>query len=1019
MLSNGDRIMTMFNPYTESDPRLIGVLHEVSTRMRTCDSPKYGKKESPVIKEIQLIMNQSNENADQAYHIDSFMNNRTVTILLSTGLDEKDEYGTLTMMHHGGYMDMFKLPAHLKNKHKITQDDWEVMLVDTVTMMNQALSEEGCKEGLNLHSFSEQERGIWEDLLIGNGVLNADGGRLPENELTNSMYDNCNRNKHKVGDGILFNSNRIHKGTRGNNTDTGTQVEKVREDFNGRLVMYIAFDSELATKESNAHFLLNTSLVIYMESLFQKLSLSQKSEHISKRSGMFTKQLANGLVKDHFKDEKSICIIPGDGNCQFGSVAEGLQWALCWIRDNVDKEVYATCQVYDKIVKVATKHNGVILLRQMMCGVLEEEFLNGKSCDNEFTTEPIVYDVEAKTFHAKVCTAFIDLLGSRVTMPSQLDVAKYIRTMRTNKVWGDIISLLTMRFMFRKYVQLAKCQFTKDKDDVQDECDMDEIFPEPRYVLRIFYFAAQNHYDLVMDCNPDSKVNQYNKNKMHHVHVRTQCFHDSGLFEIKETPEYGMGLYATDEIPKGKLVSIYPLPLPEHCYGNRNNIPSDCDARHIYIEGGVYYDNSPDVLHFVKNAATGIYEPTPEGTSIGLAMLINSSRGSTALRKNCVRKHVECTMVEERNRNDLNMIHNYKCVITSKVVMKGEQFAVDYNVDASDARIAESLLSEDKSVGGRRRGTARAAVDPAPKNFNAGVDDIANSSRTRKRKKEEFDTVDVADELHVSSKRAGRGKDIRKRTRARIIKEPMKEESKLKKVKAPKKEKTPKKEKAVVEKVTHEVDPENSELVKQLAIQKAHLESVFANQVKELEAEWASKLLKEEEKHKSMLDISELKLKAQYVEEKSALELRLQTQYSKAKSDMESSLYGCQIEILGLQRELEPFLQDRDHATMLSRFVAQDQAHVTDMRVENYRARELLRPARQPLTQHRGQQMLQSTEDAFQAFCSTQPMERTLFPALPPPPTQPALPPPLSLPALPAPPTPPTKMKIEGKPKNV
>ena len=132
-------------------------------------------------------------------------------------------------------------------------------------------------------------------------------------------------------------------------------------------------------------------------------------------------------------------------------------------------------------------------------------------------------------------------------------------------------------------------------------------------------------------------------------------------------------------------------------------------------------------------------------------------------------------------------------------------------------------------------------------------------------------------------------------------------------------------------------------------------------------------------------------------------ELRLKVQYSEATSEMESTINGCQIEILGLQRELEPFLQDREHATMLSRFVSQDAARVTDIRVDNYRARELLRPTRQPLSQQRGQQMLRSTtDDAFLAFLATQP---TLLPALDPPPTQPALLPPLILPALPAPPT--------------
>jgi hypothetical protein len=159
--------------------------------------------------------------------------------------------------------------------------------------------------------------------------------------------------------------------------------------------------------------------------------------------------------------------------------------------------------------------------------------------------------------------------------------------MRVDREWGDIVSLLTMGYMFGKYVQLAKCEFTRDEEDVQDEfLDRDDTVSKPGYVLRVFYFA-QNHYDLVMDCNPDSKQNQYNKNKMRNVYVRTQCFYDSGLFAIKETPDYGIGLYATDDIPEGKLLSIYPLPIPEYIYGNRKNIPSDCDGRHIYRRKGL------------------------------------------------------------------------------------------------------------------------------------------------------------------------------------------------------------------------------------------------------------------------------------------------------------------------------------------------------------------------------------------------------------------------------------------------
>ena len=215
------------------------------------------------------------------------------------------------------------------------------------------------------------------------------------------------------------------------------------------------------------------------------------------------------------------------------------------------------------------------------------------------------------------------------------------------------------------------------------------------------------------------------------------------------------------------------------------------------------------------------------------------------------------------------------------------------------------------------------------------------------------------------------------------------------------------------------VPPEVVPAKTELELQKAHLESVFANQVIELEAEWASKLLKEKEQHLSILNISELKWKVDHSEAKSALELRLQTQYSLARSEMESTINGCQIEILGLQRELEPFLQDREHSTMLNRFISQDAARVTDTRVDDYRARELLRQVRQPLyvplSLQRGQQLRPNTEEAFRAFPATQPTQTTLLPALPPAPTQPALPPTLIFPAiLPAP-----TLKIEDQQKNV
>ena len=111
-----------------------------------------------------------------------------------------------------------------------------------------------------------------------------------------------------------------------------------------------------------------------------------------------------------------------------------------------------------------------------------------------------------------------------------------------------------------------------------------------------------------------------------------------------------------------------------------------------------------------------------------------------------------------------------------------------------------------------------------------------------------------------------------------------------------------------------------------------------------------------------MLKISELKLQVEHSKAQSELELRLQTEHSEAQSELVSTLHGCQIEILGLQRELEPFLQEREHATMLSRFISQDAARVTDTRVDDYRARELLRTVRQPLSLQRGQQLRPNTE---------------------------------------------------------
>jgi hypothetical protein len=67
ILENGARVMTMLDPEKETDDRLVCVLDEVYRQMRTCDPKKYDKEVCPRMKEIQLIMNPSND-ADQQYH---------------------------------------------------------------------------------------------------------------------------------------------------------------------------------------------------------------------------------------------------------------------------------------------------------------------------------------------------------------------------------------------------------------------------------------------------------------------------------------------------------------------------------------------------------------------------------------------------------------------------------------------------------------------------------------------------------------------------------------------------------------------------------------------------------------------------------------------------------------------------------------------------------------------------------------------------------------------------------------
>ena len=102
-----------------------------------------------------------------------------------------------------------------------------------------------------MFSVTERERKIWVTLLHGNGLSSKEGIAFSERDMSHAR----NRDEDRIGEGVLFRSNRSHLGV-GNQKDGEGVLE---EDLDERLVIYFAFGSE-----EPANFLQNTSLVIYV-----------------------------------------------------------------------------------------------------------------------------------------------------------------------------------------------------------------------------------------------------------------------------------------------------------------------------------------------------------------------------------------------------------------------------------------------------------------------------------------------------------------------------------------------------------------------------------------------------------------------------------------------------------------------------------------------------------------------------------------------------------------------------------
>ena len=1009
---NGNRALLIVHPSTNKDPRMLDFIAWVSHMMTVRFPTEYLDIASVIITEIQFLLNRKGFDWDQDRHVDSLMNNLVATFMLQTGYPD-DENGTLTLMSPSKYEDFYELSPELLKKHDITLEEWQKMLVDTITRLKHGLSHEGIsadttEERLRMFSVTEKERGIWIDLLIANGLTSSDGIPLSEEDMDQARV----RNKDGVGAGVLFYSNRSHFGA--GNQQNCRDKEDVVEDIKGRLVLYVAFDS--ASEGPSKADLQSTSLVIFVKALQDKLLLDGKSCRREKRSTQNNFDEQNTAVKLYYEKRKSIYPIRSDGNCLCGSVREGLRWLLCHIRDTKDIEAYENCDVYKKIEDVVASDEGVFMLRKYALDELEKEF----SHEGDGVIEYDSSDYSAASLRVKLLSSLINIEGvSTVSTVTKVVIGDYIKQMRVDKKYGDVTLLLALQMLLRPYARISKCQVGND-GAFSEELDPLET-ADSLFTIRLLYYhkpssqANEAHYDLIMDCNWDLRAAEFlsiSKKMWYYVHICSRCFWNSKRFCIKDTPSCGKGLFAVNTFEKGSIVTIYPI--AEVAFSRRKPIDivslsalqvEGDFGQHTYLLEGMKYNNAADVHRFIKDDAAGNYVPQGDYAGMdGLAFFINSDYEDEVC--NCKMSSVE-VWVPLAGR-----VVKFKCVTSIRDIQPGEQFIVPYNMDRrNNIALGKEAFNEKKpgrpSKGNRPLINVGDAVE-ATKNFESGVKNIP-AKRERKSEivvnKRKSPRAIKVDELHVeeeaieeseepkNKKRRGRGPGKKRKEESEDIKHTVAEQIKKEKEKKPRR--NPKVEVAGVLSpevvlVRPEVVPADTELELKLAKEKA-------------ESQLQQAMKAQSDEHEKILQIQTFESNAAHqaaISDLNALHqlaiAGLNTGHQVAISELRAILNGCDIKIEALQDQLHPYLQGSRHTQMMSEFRERDLHQITDARVANYYSDMNLCPPRTPFSQ-RGQP---STQPAIhppqtQPALLPSPILRAVLPAEPqlalPPPLQPAV----------------------------
>ena len=964
LIDNGFRQMLSVHPSRTTDKRMKQLIEDVKRHMLECFPKKYRSVESVIIKEIQLIMNQKGFDIDQDRHLDSFYDNLVMTVLLQTGHADNQKKGTLTLMSPREYMNIYTLSDALKREHKITQEEWEVMLLATFESITYGLSQE-VKSKDTMFSVTEQERKIWVSLLHGNGLSSKEGIAFSEGDMGHAR----NRDEDRIGEGVLFRSNRSHLGV-GNQKDGEGVLE---EDLDERLVIYFAFGSE-----EPANFLQNTSLVIYVEALLDKLSLGAKASRIDKRSVTSAYESAQAAVAACYKygasitATKSILPVRGDGNCLFRSVRAALLWLLCHIRNTIEPAQYEICNVYKMIVDVVrSEETGYHLLRGYACDALSNELLDTTMPGNTriqisdysllSPRDKLITSLEAISQNIVTDVQITETLVQDVQIVTQDNLIAFIQKMRIDKEYGDMTMLLTLQLMLSHYAVIVKCESVNGI--LSEEAMATMAVGDPRFVIRLYFYAMPSsrfnecHYDHIMDCNANATGVlhvAHSKKLYYYILIWSRCFWNSNRFVIKDALNSGKGLFANDVFAKGSIVTIYPKGVS---YGSLELLPENCDRRHIYIHMGVFCCNSLDVTKYIWDPATATYVPLPQDAGIGLAMFINSSKGAVRRDYNCLFRSVEVWDPTTKS------VVEYRCVIARNEISPGDEFIVKYFMEGAEMRERakqkedEERLSLNEShsvenVLGRPKKNKEMrsiAIDSAAtKHFESCV---ATLPEKRKRNIQEEKEKDVALKRQRKSTRLVKAKTVaieanplgeQKTKKPRGPYRKKERNSKSPDSKAPKQEKTPTQNKLVAEQVDTTPNGESEKDVAKIMAdmhsdfekQKAGMATEFSKETTRIQGEYDIKLANAtsamERHYESQLKIQNLEVKAGHATSMNAM----QTQLNTTIAQLRAQVNGNATEIVLLRNQLEPYLQETGNSSILSQIKTQDSLNITDDRLD-------------------------------------------------------------------------------------